>query len=63
VLTASEISAMIALMMEELNTFETSVNVYEIIRHNNPEESDIHTQNLKAHLSSYMFLILLLRGF
>jgi hypothetical protein len=43
---------MIALMMEEESTSETSVN-YQTARYNNPEDSHLHTnrrENLKSHL-------------
>jgi hypothetical protein len=43
---------LIALMMEAASTSETSVNFYQITRHNNPEDSHLHTrrrENLKSH--------------
>jgi hypothetical protein len=51
VFSASIIRA-IALMMEAANTSETSVNFYQTTRHNNPEESHLHTrcrENIKSH--------------
>jgi hypothetical protein len=48
VLTASIIRA---LMMEAASTSEMSVNFYQITRHNNPEDSHLHTpcrENLKS---------------
>jgi hypothetical protein len=41
------------LMMEAASTSETSVNVYQTTRPNNPEDSHLHTrrrENLKSHL-------------
>jgi hypothetical protein len=41
-----------ALMMEEANTSETSVNFYQTTRRNNPEDSHLQTrrrENLKSH--------------
>jgi hypothetical protein len=43
VLTASNIRAMIALMMEPVNISETSVNFRKATRHNTPEDSHFHT--------------------
>jgi hypothetical protein len=51
-LTAS-IIRIIALMLEAASTFETAVNFCETTRHNNPEDSCLHTgrrDNLKSHL-------------
>jgi hypothetical protein len=36
---------LIALMMEAASTSETSVNFYQTARHNNPEDSHLHTNN------------------
>jgi hypothetical protein len=44
--------SLIALMMEEVSTSETSVNFYQATRRNIPEDSRIHTrrrENLKSH--------------
>jgi hypothetical protein len=41
-----------ALMMEAVSTSETSANVYQTTRRNNPEDSHLHTrrrENLKSH--------------
>jgi hypothetical protein len=49
VLTAANIRAM---MMEAVSTSQTSVNLYEITRRNNPEDSRLHNrrrENLKSH--------------
>jgi hypothetical protein len=43
---------LIALMIEASSTSETSVNLYQIIRRNNPEDSHLNTrrrQNLNSH--------------
>jgi hypothetical protein len=43
---------MIALMMKEASTSETSVNFYQTTRRNNPEDSHPHSrrrENLKSH--------------
>jgi hypothetical protein len=43
---------LIALMMKAVSTSETSVNFYQRIRHNIPEESHLHTrlrENLNCH--------------
>jgi hypothetical protein len=57
VLAASTIRA-IALMVEAGGTSETSVNLYQSKRHNNPEDSHLHTrcrENLKSeHTKSWM---------
>jgi hypothetical protein len=48
-------ASIIALMRDEANTFETSVNFYQTTRRNNLEDSHIHTrrrQNLKSQLFS-----------
>jgi hypothetical protein len=45
----------IALMMEAVSTFETSVNFYQTTQRNNLEESHLHThrrENLKSHVKS-----------
>jgi hypothetical protein len=42
VLAASIIRAIIALMMEAASTSETSVNFYQTLRRNNPEDSHLH---------------------
>jgi hypothetical protein len=50
-------SGLIALMIEAVNTSETSVNFYQTTRRNNPEDSHLHTQrreNLKSHLLLYI---------
>jgi hypothetical protein len=44
---------LIALMMEAASTSETSVNVYQTTRRNNPEDSHLHSrrsENLKSHM-------------
>jgi hypothetical protein len=44
----------IALMMEALNTSETSLNLYQTARCNIPEDSHLHTrrpENLKSHFT------------
>jgi hypothetical protein len=49
-LTASTI---IALIMEAISSYETSVNIYQTSRHNIPEDCRLHTRrrdNLKSHL-------------
>jgi hypothetical protein len=46
-------SIVIALMMEAVNTSETSVNFYQTTQHNIPEDSHLHTcrrDNPKSHL-------------
>jgi hypothetical protein len=48
----SEVSEIIALMMEAASTSETSKNLYQTTRRNNPEDSRLHTrrrENLKSH--------------
>jgi hypothetical protein len=48
-------AAIIALMMEALSTYETSVNFYQITRCNIPEDSHLYTrrsENLKSYLLS-----------
>jgi hypothetical protein len=45
-------SSIIALMMEAESTSETSVNLYQSTRRNNPEDSHLHIhrrENLKCH--------------
>jgi hypothetical protein len=45
----------IALVMEAASTSETSVNLYQTARRNNPDDSHLHTrrrENLKSHLES-----------
>jgi hypothetical protein len=45
----------IALMMEAINTSETSVNFYQTTRRNNPEDSHLYTrrrENLKSGLEN-----------
>jgi hypothetical protein len=42
---------LIALVMEAASAYETPVSFYQSTRHNNPEDSDIHTrrrENLKS---------------
>jgi hypothetical protein len=49
---AASIFRAIALMMEAVSIFETSVNFYQITRRNIPEDSNLHTrrrENLKSH--------------
>jgi hypothetical protein len=49
VLAASIIGA---LMMKAASTSETSVNFYQTLRRNNPEDSNLHNrrrENLKSH--------------
>jgi hypothetical protein len=46
---------MIALMMEVAITSETSVNVYQTTRCNNPEDSHLHTRR-RDNLKSYLIL-------
>jgi hypothetical protein len=44
------------LMTEAARTSEMSVNFYQTTRHNNPEDSHLHTQcheNLKSHLVQF----------
>jgi hypothetical protein len=44
--------AAIALMMSAARTSDTSVNVYQTTRRNNPEDSHLHIhrrENLKSH--------------
>jgi hypothetical protein len=55
VLAASIIRAMIALIMEAVSTSETSVNFYHTTRHNNPEDSHLHTRR-RENLKSYIIL-------
>jgi hypothetical protein len=45
-------SIIIALMMETVSTSETSVNFYETIRRNIPEDSHLHTRR-RENLKSY----------
>jgi hypothetical protein len=52
VLAASIIRVMITLMMAVASTSETSVNFYQTIWHNNPEDSHLHKQNLEHHCIS-----------
>jgi hypothetical protein len=52
VLSASIITTISALMMKAVSTSETSVNLYQTTRRNNPENSHLHTrrrENLKSH--------------
>jgi hypothetical protein len=56
VLAASIIRA----MMEAARTSETSVNVYQTTRRNNPEDSHLrthHRENLKSYLISYLLQV------
>jgi hypothetical protein len=51
-LTASIISAILALMMEAVKPSETSVSFYQTARRDIPEDSHLHTrrrENLKSH--------------
>jgi hypothetical protein len=51
-------------MMEAASTSETSVNLYQTTRRNNPEDSHLHThrrENLKSHLDEFSLLILTTR--
>jgi hypothetical protein len=44
---------LMALMIEAAKTSETSVNFYQTARHNDPEDSHLHTRrrkNLKSHI-------------
>jgi hypothetical protein len=44
---------LIALMIEAASTSETSVKLYQPTRHNNPEDSQLHTgrrENLKSYV-------------
>jgi hypothetical protein len=54
----------ISLMMVAVSTSETSVNVYQTIQHNIPEDSHFHTrrlENLKSHKLHYkLFRVLLM---
>jgi hypothetical protein len=46
------LAASITLLMEAAGTSEMSVNFYQTIQHNNPEDSYLHThhcENLKSH--------------
>jgi hypothetical protein len=57
VLSASIISAIIALMVEAANTSEMSVHFYQTTRHTNPEDSNLHTrhsENFKSHFIIYL---------
>jgi hypothetical protein len=52
VLASSIIRVMMALITEAASTSETSVNVYQTTRRNNPADSHLHTrrrENLKSH--------------
>jgi hypothetical protein len=52
VVTLFSLVEVIALMVEEASTSETSVNVYQTTRRDNPEDSHLHTrcrENLKFH--------------
>jgi hypothetical protein len=52
VLAASIIRATSPLMIETAGTSETSVNLYQTARRNNPVDSHLHTrrrENLKSH--------------
>jgi hypothetical protein len=52
----------IAGVMKAARTSETSVNFYEIIQRNNPEDIHLHTrrrENLKSHKISMLFLSVL----
>jgi hypothetical protein len=51
VLAASIIKALIALMVAAASTSETSVNFYQTIRRNNPEDSHFRTR-LRENLRS-----------
>jgi hypothetical protein len=42
----------VALMMEAVNSFETSVNFYETTRRNIPEDSHFHLERLPANRNS-----------
>jgi hypothetical protein len=43
---------LIALMMEAASISETSVNIYQTTRRNNPEDSHLHTRR-RENLKSY----------
>jgi hypothetical protein len=50
---------LIALMLEAVSTSETSVNLYQTSRRNNPEDSYLHTrrrENLKSSSDAACFL-------
>jgi hypothetical protein len=50
------VASIIRKMMEATSTSETSVNFYQTIRRNIPEDSHLHTrrrENLKSHLFSF----------
>jgi hypothetical protein len=52
-------SIIIALMMEAASTSETSVNVYQTTRRNNPGDSHLHTrrrENLKSRQKTKLHL-------
>jgi hypothetical protein len=47
-------------MMEAARTSETSVNLYQTTRRNNPEDSQFHTrrrENLKSYLLFMLFIV------
>jgi hypothetical protein len=45
ILSFHMINQLIALVMEAARTPETSVNFYQTTRHNNPEDSHLHTRS------------------
>jgi hypothetical protein len=47
----------VALMMEAASTSETSVNLYQSTRRNNPEYSHIHTRHLENLISHDLYFI------
>jgi hypothetical protein len=56
-LTASIIRT---LMTEAVSSFETSVNIYQNMRRNIPEDSHLHTlrrENVTAHLASFSLVV------
>jgi hypothetical protein len=47
----------IALMMEAASTSETSVNFYQTVRHNIPEDSHLHSNESSAFRKAGDFLV------
>jgi hypothetical protein len=56
VLAASIIRTLIALMMEAARTSETSVNFYQLTRHNNPEHNHLHIRRREKLVSRPHFV-------
>jgi hypothetical protein len=51
------------MLMKAVRTSETSVNIYQATRRNNPDDSNLHTrrrENLKSHLGHNVFMELAL---